>query len=120
MTALIRFFALILTLTATAAAAQLHQTDQTKKTFVCIDKSDAYKLALADMLGTLGSLSLPSKFTEEGRCAWLPAVYLFTIDRYVDSIGEPSQVVEMTIYGKRVWGLFGSVTPDGVWLISYH
>lgn len=116
MTALIRFFTLILLLIATPAAAQVAINPPPPKRFVCLDKSDAYKLALADIDGTLDA-AFVAKFTEDGRCAWLPAAYLFTLDSYLDSDGKPTRVVEMMAYGRTVWGLLGSL-PDGTWLIS--
>lgn len=111
--------ALIVTLIATAANAQLHNAPKKQRQFVCVEKSDAYKLALADMAGGRALADLVQKLSTESRCAFLPAAYLFTLDPYLDSDGKPSRVVEAESYGERVFGILGSI-PDGVWLISHH
>lgn len=115
MTRLIAVITMIMMLIATTADAQIFIDPNPKSTFICIEKSDAYRLALADIQGTLDAI-LVRKFREEGKCEFLPATYLFTIDQYLDSAGKPSRVIEMTAHGERVWGITGSL-PNSVWLI---
>ena len=84
---------------------------------VCPDKADAYKLALADMQNTLAKTW--EEFVKEGRCRFMPAQYLFTIDNYKDNVDTPSRVVEMLAFGERVWGIRADLPTPGVWLIDH-
>lgn len=84
---------------------------------VCIDKKDAYALALADMQGTLSATW--TQFVTEGRCRHLPAKYLFTIDNYNDSDHKPSRVVELLFRGERVWGIHENL-PHGMWKMNWR
>lgn len=110
-----RFLPALAVTIATTAHAQLAVSPKPEQRFVCIEKADAYKLALADIHGSLGEVA--EKFVKDGRCRFMPAIYLFTLDPYLDSDGAPTKVVEMTAYGKRVWGIMDKF-PDAVWLIS--
>lgn len=85
---------------------------------VCIDKADAYKLALADMHNTLAKVW--EQFVAEGRCRFMPATYLFTLDSYKDTDHKPSQVVELLSYGERVWGIRTTLPIAGVWMIQHE
>lgn len=84
---------------------------------ICVDKKDAYSLALADMQGTLSKKW--TQFVHEGRCRYMPSTYLFTIDKYDDIDHEPSRVIELLAFGERVWGIRGSLPPSGVWMMAW-
>lgn len=101
---------------ASTAHAQLANDPNPQIVPVCFEKSDAYRLAFADTQGDAPRKKAWAELAAEGRCAHLPAVYLFTIDQYTAPDG-PSRVVEMTIRGERVWGIRGPL-PKNVWLIS--
>lgn len=109
-----RFLSALAVTIATTASAQIVADPNPPNRFVCVDKSDAYRLALADINGSLEAVA--EKFAKEGRCRFMPAAYLFTLDPYLDSDGTPTRVIELTAYGERVWGIMGKF-PDGVWLI---
>src|SRR5262249_3407636 len=76
----------------------------------CFEKGDAYKLALADREGN--GRALWNEFVAEGKCATVPARYLFTLDTYMAE--ELSRVVEYSASGKRMWGLITKL-PSNVW-----
>lgn len=97
------------------AHAQIAITPTPDSVPVCIEKRDAYALALADMQGTLAKKW--HVFVTEGRCRYLPATYLYTIDTYKDDTNQSSRVVELTAFGERVWGIRGSTPAPGVWQI---
>lgn len=105
----------LMTIFAMCAKAQLAVNPAPQNLPVCIEKSDAYKLALADMQNSL--VKLWSEFVAEGRCRKMPATYLYTLDNYKDSEDVPSRVVEMLAYGERVWGLRTTLPNTGVWMI---
>lgn len=105
----------LMTIFAMSANAQIAVTPPVSDQAVCVDKSDAYKLALADMQNTLAKLW--SEFVAEGRCRFMPAQYLFTIDTYTDVDHKPSRVVELLAFGKRVWGIRDMHPAPGVWRI---
>lgn len=100
---------------STIARAQIAIHPSPPSMPVCVEKADAYKLALADMQGTLPALW--SEFVHEGRCCFMPATYLYTIDTYRDDTHAPSRVVELLAYGERVWGLRSNLPKTGVWMI---
>lgn len=109
---------LLLVTLATTAHAQLAVNPKPEQRFVCVEKADAYKLALADMKGDAELKVVADKFVKDGRCRFMPATYLSTIDSYMDSNASPTRVVELMVYGELVWGIMGKF-PDGVWLISH-
>jgi|SoiMethySBSTD1v2_1073268.scaffolds.fasta_scaffold17725_5 hypothetical protein len=81
---------------------------------VCFEKADAYKLASADRQGN--AQTLWNEFVAEGRCATVPATYLFTLDIYMAE--ELSRIVEYSASGKRMWGLVTKL-PSNIWQIRY-
>jgi len=101
---------------ATAGAnAQPYLQDQVVQARpVCLRKADAYQLAVADVAGTSGKLW--KNFVAKGKCAMVPATYLFTLDIYMAD--ELSRVVEYSARGKRVWGLMTTL-PSNVWQVRY-
>lgn len=120
MTGVAKIVTLILSLVlptfATAQLALPREPAPTKQ-FVCVEKPDAYKLALGDIDGTLEDVA--KRLDDEGRCGFLPALYLFTIDQYVDHDGTKSRVVEMMAYGQRVWGIIDALPPTGLRFTSH-
>lgn len=114
-TAKLLLFVLLTLLAMSGARAQVAINPAPQQQPVCIDKSDAYKLALADMQNTLAKLW--SEFVAEGRCRFMPAQYLFTIDTYTDVDHKPSRVVELLAFGERVWGIRDMHPAPGVWRI---
>jgi hypothetical protein len=80
----------------------------------CLEKADAYKLALADREGN--SQALWKEFVATGKCATVPATYLFTLDTY--RADELSRVVEYSASGKKTWGLVTKL-PSDVWQVRY-
>jgi hypothetical protein len=100
---------------STLARAQVAINPAPQHLAVCPDKADAYKLALADMQNTLAKTW--EEFVKEGRCRFMPAQYLFTIDNYKDNADTPSRVVEMLAFGEKVWGIRSGLPKVGVWEI---
>ena len=80
----------------------------------CFEKADAYKLAQADREGS--GQTLWNEFVAKGKCATVPATYLFTLDTYMAE--ELSRVVEYSASGKRMWGLVTKL-PSKTWQIRY-
>ena len=101
---------------ATAGAeAQLYlQSKVTQAHPVCLKKADAYRLAAADVAST--SATLWEEFVAEGKCAIVPATYLFTLETTVAD--ELSRMVEYSALGSRVWGLVTKL-PSNVWQVRY-
>ena len=101
---------------ATAGAkAQPYLQDQVAQAHpVCLKKADAYQLAVADVAGTTAKLW--KEFVAKGKCAMVPATYLFTLDTYMAD--ELSRVVEYSALGQRVWGLMTTL-PSHVWQVRY-
>ena len=101
---------------ATAGAkAQPFLQDQVAQAHpVCLKKADAYQLAIADVAGT--SARLWKEFVAKGKCALVPATYLYTLDTYMAD--ELSRVVEYSALGQRVWGLMTTL-PSHVWQVRY-
>ncbi len=101
---------------ATAGAkAQPFLQDQVAQAHpVCLKKADAYQLAVADVAGTTAKLW--KEFVAKGKCAMVPATYLFTLDTYMAD--ELSRVVEYSALGQRVWGLMTTL-PSHVWQVRY-
>ena len=64
---------------------------------VCAEKQDAYKLALADMQGT--GEKLWNELVAEGKCANVPARYLWTMDTYK----HPEFTNVSCIWTTRLW-----------------
>src|SRR5215475_11958711 len=68
-------------LTTAGAKAQPFRQDQVTQAHpVCLIKADAYQLAIADVAGTSGKLW--KELVAKGKCAMVPATYLFTLDTY--------------------------------------
>ena len=82
---------------------------------VCAEKQDAYKLALADMQGT--GEKLWNELVAEGKCANVPARYLWTMDTYKQP--EFTRVATYLAFGRHVYGLTTTL-PSGLWLIDDH
>lgn len=80
----------------------------------CLEKADAYKLAQADREGN--GQALWKEFVATGKCATVPATYLFTLDTYMAD--ELSRVVEYSASGKKTWGLVTKL-PSDVWQVRY-
>ncbi len=106
---------LFLFIFATVARGQISIHPPAPNQPVCINKKDAYALALADMQGTLAETW--SMFVAEGRCCYLAATYLYTIDTYKDSTNIPSRVIELLYFGERVWGIREKLPKKGVWIL---
>jgi len=106
--------ALICLAPAEAEAQPYLQRQMAQAHPVCLKKSDAYQLAVADVAGT--SDKLWSEFVQKGKCAMMPATYLFTLDTYMAD--ELSRVVEYSAHGRRVWGLMSKL-PSNVWQVRY-
>jgi hypothetical protein len=100
--------------TAGAKAQPFLQNKVARAHPVCLKKADVYQLAAADVAGT--SAKLWEEFVAEGKCATIPATYLFTLDTYMAD--ELSRVVEYSALGKRVWGLMTKL-PSNVWQVRY-
>jgi len=108
-------WAALICLAPAEAEAQPYLQRQMAQTHpVCLKKSDAYQLAVADVAGT--SDKLWSEFVQKGKCAMMPATYLFTLDTYMAD--ELSRVVEYSALGRRVWGLMTKL-PSNVWQVRY-
>src|SRR5258708_6986809 len=103
---------------STLARAQVAINPAPQHLAVCPDKADAYKLPLADMQNTLAKTW--EEFVKEGRCRFMPATYLVTIDHYKDNTNAPSRVVEMLAFGERVWGIRSDLPKSGVWTIQHE
>lgn len=108
---------IFLTIFSMTAKAQISVHPPPPDTPVCVEKKDAYVLALADMQNTLSTKW--ETLVAEGRCRFMPARYLYTIDNYKDNVNTPSRVVELLVYGERVWGI-RSTLPVGVWTIQHE
>jgi hypothetical protein len=106
--------ALACLVTARAEAQPYLQDKVAQAHPVCLEKADAYRLAAADVAGT--GAKMWSEFVESGRCALVPATYLFTLETYMAD--ELSRVVEYSARGKRVWGLMTNL-PSNVWQVRY-
>ena len=101
--------------TTAGAKAQPYIQDQAAQAHpVCLKKADAYQLAIADVAGTSGKLW--KEFVAKGKCAMVPATYLFTLDTYMAD--EFSRVVAYSALGQRVWGLMTTL-PSNVWQVRY-
>jgi len=81
---------------------------------VCLEKADAYELASADRQGN--AQAVWNEFVAKGKCATVPATYLFTLDTYMAE--ELSRIVEYSASGKRMWGLVTKL-PSNIWQIRY-
>jgi hypothetical protein len=100
--------------TAGAEAQPYLQSKVTQAHPVCLKKADAYQLAAADVAGT--SATPWEEFVAEGKCAMVPATYLFTLETTMAD--ELSRVVEYSALGNRVWGLMTKL-PSNVWQVRY-
>jgi len=82
---------------------------------VCAEKQDAYKSALADMQGT--GEKLWNELVAEGKCANVPARYLWTMDTHKHP--EFTRVTTYLAFGRHVYGLTTTLST-GLWLIDDH
>jgi hypothetical protein len=102
-------------LVAAGAQAQFDiQAQEASPHPACFEKSDAYALAEADREGS--GQALWNEFVAKGKCAAVPAIYLFTLDTYLAQ--ELSRVVEYSASGTRMWGLVTKL-PSNVWQVRY-
>src|SRR5215470_12410710 len=108
-------WAVLACLAAAGAQAQFDiQAQEASPHPACFEKADAYELAQADREGR--GQALWNEFVAKGKCATVPAVYLFTLDTYMAQ--ELSRVVEYSASGKRMWGLVTKL-PSNVWQVRY-
>jgi hypothetical protein len=108
-------YAAMMCLVAAGARAQFDvQAREASPHPACFQKADAYELALADRAGN--GQKRWNEFVAKGKCAMVPATYLFTLDTYMAE--ELSRVVEYSASGKRMWGLVTKL-PSNIWQIRY-
>lgn len=116
-TAKLLLWSLMTIFVVSGAKAQLAIPPRHQNLPACIEKGDAYQLAFADTQNRLAAQW--SHFVEAGHCRYMMAMYLFTVETYIDHEKKESRIVEMLAYGERVWGIRAGL-PGNVWMVQHN